>query len=397
MEIPITPEQQETKQEGKSTLLPQNEKKKLTCISITCWILQILLWILGICFFIVEPYEKSTGYFYESKFLTSGFILLIVFESILYIFYVIFQFCSPTFHYLRHKRSDENLSDKMKQLFQAPPQIQFVCECYHYETRTYTTYDSNGRSRTETRTERVVTRVAKRFFNYYSSRDVSGLFNLNYDQSDIEGKLYVKLELFTNIDFADAVTYSDYIKQKEDFCEENRYYDTYMDFFQHDIINGLTNYNLISITKDNPCGMSVFWYVIFIFLGIVQLYKAYINSKCIYKGFTLRKLISSRYSLNTPECDSKYEKFDPVISYEDERIKLNPELISYIAKDVEQVLPTQEEIEAAQQYQDKVFNTNIQRDDAIILNEKFKEDKDNSNDDDNNNNLKNALLLQEFK
>ena len=141
MEIPNTPEQQETKQEGKSTLLPQNEKKKLTCISITCWILQILLWILGICFFIVEPYEKSTGYFYESKFLTSGFILLIVFESILYIFYVIFQFCSPTFHYLRHKRSDENLYDKMRQLFQTPPQIQFVCECYHYETRTYTTYD----------------------------------------------------------------------------------------------------------------------------------------------------------------------------------------------------------------------------------------------------------------
>ena len=84
---------------------------------------------------------------------------------------------------------------------------------------------------------------------------------------------------------------------------------------------------------------------------------------------------------------------------EDERIKLTPELISYIAKDVEQVLPTQEEIEAAQQYQDKVFNTNIQRDDAIILKDKFKEDKDNNDDDDdnNNNNLKNALLLQEFK
>lgn len=102
MEIPNTPEQQETKQEGKSELRPQNEKKKLTCISITCWILQILLWILGICFFIVEPYEIYKGYFYESKELTSGFILLIIFESILYVFYVIFQFCSPTFHYLRH-------------------------------------------------------------------------------------------------------------------------------------------------------------------------------------------------------------------------------------------------------------------------------------------------------
>ena len=359
----------------------QNEKKKLTCISITCWILQIVIWIGGIGFFLVEPYEKSEV-FYDKKYLSNGYILIIVFESITYIWYVIIQFCSPTFHYLRHKRNDENLYDKMKQLFHTYPQIQFVCESYHYETRTVTTYDSNGIASTRTETVRVVTRVATKFFDYYSSRDVSGLFNLNYDESVIADKLYVKLELFTNIDFADAVTYSDYIREKEQFCDENRHYDLYMDFFQNNIISGLTNYNLINITKDNPCGMSLF----------------YINSKCIYKSFTIRKLISSRYSLNTEECDNKYDKFDPVISFQDERITLPSDFISYISKNLEQKLPTQEDIESAQQYQDKVFNTQIKTGDEIILKENFQGDDENSdeNNKENNNNLKNALLLNEI-
>ena len=397
MENANTPVQNEATKEGKSTLLPQNEKKKLTCISITCWILQAIIWIGGIAFFLVEPYEKSEV-FYDKKYLSNGYILIIVFESITYIWYVIIQFCSPTFHYLRHKRNDENLYDKMKQLFHTYPQIQFVCESYHYETRTVTTYDSNGIASTRTETVRVVTRVATKFFDYYSSRDVSGLFNLNYDESAIADKLYVKLELFTNIDFADAVTYSDYIREKEQFCDENRHYDLYMDFFQNNIISGLTNYNLINITKDNPCGMSLFRYVFFTFAGFAQIYKAYINSKCIYKSFTIRKLISSRYSLNTEECDSKYNKFDPVISFQDERITLPSDFISYISKNLEQKLPTQEDIESAQQYQDKVFNTQIKTGDEIILKENFQGDDENSDEinKENNNNLKNALLLNEI-
>jgi ABC-type dipeptide/oligopeptide/nickel transport system permease component len=130
MENKNEPEQNEKNQEEKSTILPQKEKKNLTCISITCWVFQIIIWIGGIILLIIEPFKKSE--YSDSKFPTFEFILISTFEFIFYILYVIYQFYSPTFQYLRHKRSDENLSEKMKQLFQTPPQIKFTCECYHY-------------------------------------------------------------------------------------------------------------------------------------------------------------------------------------------------------------------------------------------------------------------------
>ena len=104
--------------------------------------------------------------------------------------------------------------------------------------------------------------------------------------------------------------------------------------------------------------MSVFWYVFFTLCGIVQLYKIYVNSKCVYKSFTIRKLISSRYSLTTEECDLKYKRVDPVISFEEGKVNFTTNEIGYVSNEVEQNLPTQEEIELAQQYSDKVYNIN---------------------------------------
>ena len=389
MESQIPKTQNAQNKEDEAVLLPQNEKKKMTCSSITCWILQILLWAGAISFLYIDIYEYDE--YLGKEYTTPSFIVIVIFESILYFFYVAFQFCSPTFHYLIHKRSDVRLYDKMKKLFNTPPKIEFVCECYHYETRTYTTYDSKGNSSTRTETVRVVTRVAKKYFNYYSSRDVSGLFKLNYDESAITNKFYVKLELLTDFSFADAITYSDYQREKDEFCDQNRHYDVYMDFFQNNIIEGLTSYNLINITENNPCGMSVFWYIFFSLIGIVQIYKIYINSKCIYKSFTIRKIISSRYSLTTEECDIKYKKVDPVISFEEEKIKFPTNEIGYISSDFEQKLPTQEEIEFAQKYNDKVFNIVNHKEDA--LNIEFKNDSNEDNNSDNNYEDNNSLKI----
>ena len=241
---------------------PQNEKKKTKCISIICWILQVIIWIGAIGLLYIDFYEKSEV-FEDVEYISPGALLIAIFEGIFYIWYVILQFCSPTFSFLIHKRSDSNIFEKMKTLFHTYPTIQFVCECYHYETKVVVSTDSNGHVSTRTETVRVVTLTATKIFNYYSSRDVSGLFKLNYDKSVIKDKFYVKLELLTNIDFADAVTYSDYVKERDEFQDENRHYDTFMDFYQNNIINGLTSYNLINLTKNNPCGMSFVWFIFF--------------------------------------------------------------------------------------------------------------------------------------
>ena len=400
--------QNEPKNEDKPISLPQKEKKSMTCMSITCWILQVLIWIGAISLLYIDIYkEKTIEYWYTSetkKYTTVEFILIITFESVLYLFYVIFQFFTPTFSYLIHKKSDVKLSEKLKKLFQTPPVIKFVCECYHYETRTYTVYDSKGNSSTRTQQVRVVTRIDSKLFNYYSSRDVSGLFTLNYDESSVTNKIYVKLELLGEYSFADAITYSDFQKERDEFYNKNLGYDTYMDFYVNNIIEGLTNYNLINITDSNPCGMSVFWYVFFTICGIVQLYKIYVNSKCVYKSFTIRKLISSRYSLTTEECDYKYKRVDPAISFEDQNINLPPNEIGYVSTDFEQNLPTQEELELAQQYNDKVYNINDfigkenenkPQEDALKVEPKNYQSADiNSGNNYEDNNLKTELISQ---
>ena len=244
-------------------LLPQKEKQEMTCISIICWCLQIILWIGEFLLFYLDAYE-ITGYYYKHESMTISFLLTLIFVIIFYIFYIILEFCSPTFSYLLHKRTDIKLYDKMKQLFNTPPQIQFVCENYHYETRRYTTYDSKGNSTTRTETVRVVTSVNSKYFNYYSSRDVSGLFRLNYDKSSVRGKFYVKLELLKSFDFADPISYNDYENQKDEFYRSNLGLDVYTSLFVNNIIDGFTDYNLINITQNNPCGMSLFCYIFFL-------------------------------------------------------------------------------------------------------------------------------------
>ena len=373
---------------------PQNEKKKTKCISIICWILQVIIWIGAIGLLYIDFYEKSEV-FEDVEYISPGALLIAIFEGIFYIWYVILQFCSPTFSFLIHKRSDSNIFEKMKTLFHTYPTIQFVCECYHYETKVVVSTDSNGHVSTRTETVRVVTLTATKIFNYYSSRDVSGLFKLNYDKSVIKDKFYVKLELLTNIDFADAVTYSDYVKERDEFQDENRHYDTFMDFYQNNIINGLTSYNLINLTKNNPCGMSFVWFIFFTLIGFAQPYKVYINSKCLYKSFTIRKLISTRYSLDTIECDQKYSKFNPVISFQDETIQLSSNKISHISEDFEQKLPTQEEIELAQKYQNKVFDFDDKKDEVIILKDKIVVNEEYNSGDNNgeeNDDLKKGFL-----
>ena len=108
----------------------------------------------------------------------------------------------------------------------------------------------------------------------------------------------------------------------------------------------------------------------------------YINSKSIYKSFTIRKLISTRNSLFSLECDEKYDKLDPVISFGENEINFTSKDISYVSKDFEHKIPTQEEIESAKQYDDKIFKIESKDKKSDNLKMKFK-----GAQNDNNNNL----------
>ena len=109
--------------------------------------------------------------------------------------------------------------DKMGCYFRTPPIIRFHGECYHYETRYHTRTDSQGNIEYYTTEVKVVTYTESYDLPYYSERDVSGLFYLNCEEAYVSKKHYIKLELLEEINFADAISYSDYEREKKRFLE----------------------------------------------------------------------------------------------------------------------------------------------------------------------------------
>lgn len=369
----------------------QNEKKKITCKIVADWILQILVWVGGILLLYVDVYEYDS--YLDSYYLTGSFIFLIVFEGVIYWWYVVFQFCSPSFCYLRHKKNDIKLIKKLKEIFANPLRVEFICESYHFKTTIYSSTDSQGNASFSSSTSKEVTRVASKFFDFYSSRDISGLFALNFDKSLVGDKFYIQLDLPTEVCFADAVTYNDYKKAKDEFFKENEGYDTFTELTEVNHIEGLYAFNMINIVENNnPCGISAFWYAFFVIIGFAEIYKFYVKTRCIYKTFTIKKLVSTRYSLNTEECDNKYNQFNPSISFGQENIQIPSNKISSVSEEIELSLPSQEEIESSQQYNDKVFNAfqNNNNGDVIILQENSGNIAGNNEED--NINLKTGFI-----
>ena len=136
-------------------------------------------------------------------------------------------------------------------MYSSLPKILFKCECYHYEQVEYTVRDSDGNTHTETYTEKVVTHRETYSFPYYSFQDVSGLFILN--QEKMKNAVFIKLELDKEINFADNISYYDYLMQKQRFYIRNKNRDTDLDMWEIREIQDFKKYNFIKIRDKNIC------------------------------------------------------------------------------------------------------------------------------------------------
>lgn len=112
---------------------------------------------------------------------------------------------------------------------------------------------------------RIVTWKEDCYLPYYSSRDVSGLFQLNKSEGQSKGKSYIKLILVPEINFADEVSYMDYEFFRTDFYNRNRPNDKYMDYCEERKIPGLNEHNFIHISNEEPCGIR---FCVFVFLSL---------------------------------------------------------------------------------------------------------------------------------
>ena len=363
------------------------------CADICGKILQVLL-IVSIALVIVSLF-MSIGLE------TLNWIIILI---IVYVLYLIAQFCSSTASLLCNKTNEMGIKIIMENLVRTHPEIQFYCECYHYETRTVrynppkkgggkkiggkkpgggggkniggnrvpassgrpniggrgpaTSGKSNigsrgpvgGGTRVRTERKRITTWRETASFPYYSARDVSGLFQLNNSREAAMGKVYVKLVLTPEINFADELTYMDYEYFRNDFYNRNRPKDQYMDYRETRTVPGLNNFNLVCIRDQEPCGVNICMFILFTIIPLAELYKCYINSYCLDQSFKIRKLISTRYDLN----QDQYQYFVPSFDVPNQQYAFDPNSYNYINTNYQVKQPTNEEISRAAMYKDKI-------------------------------------------
>ena len=321
-------------------MLDQGEQKEHNCVfHFFCWFFQIAVWVgIGVDLYLIIQYGSDN---IEIGAGGLGFAYLV---------YLILEFCSPTSRYLCNKSSDQGMYVKMGTHFRTPPEIKFHGECYHYEKHHYTTRDKDGHVHHHTRTVRVVTHTEIYSLPYYSERDVSGLFYLNCDRAQLERKHYIKLELKEEINFADAISYMDYESQKYAFWRRNRFRDVHFDFRETRTIPGMAHHNLVKMTAREPCTVNYFFFFLFTILTFSEFYKIYVNSFCVYQKFKVRKLVSTRYDLN----QDVYQTFVPQLNLITQEYQYQSEYYNYLNNQYHVELPTQEELERAKQYQNKV-------------------------------------------
>jgi hypothetical protein len=211
----------------------------------------------------------------------------------------------------------------MQQLFYTPVRHTFHAECYHYETRYYTTRDDKGNTVTRSETHRVVTHIDSEEFRYYSWRDTSGLFLLDTQKflNKEFKKAYIKLNLNLIMDMNDLETKSDYEFQKTFFYNKNRWRDVHMDFRETTRLDGMNQYNMIRVSDYITSCISARVFALFTFLPLIEFYKTYVDMFCETQEYTIKKLVSTRYNLNLPVFTQTFEHSIPkLVIYGNEQL-----------------------------------------------------------------------------
>jgi len=140
--------------------------------------------------------------------------------------YMIESCCSSTRQYLWSVTDPEGIQYHIHRVRSSAPRLCFHVECYHYETYTTTTTDSQGKQTTSTRTEKHVTYRESQPFHYDCWDDISG------DLIGV-GELYrlTRVRFHKTYVFADEHTREAWEAEARNIQDRNRCRDTHMDFW----------------------------------------------------------------------------------------------------------------------------------------------------------------------
>ena len=128
----------------------------------------------------------------DIKLLTPSLMAIIMF--VLYFIYVLGQFASSTFQFLRNKINKDKLKNIFEILIKTPPTIEIFLEEYK---------DINEK------------------LNYHCSRDISGYIDLDIPEEKLKGKNFVALTINPEIYLVDEISLLDYAIFKGLFYDKN--------------------------------------------------------------------------------------------------------------------------------------------------------------------------------
>ena len=271
-----------------------------------------------------------------------------------YVIYLIIGFCSYTSRFLLNKKSANSIYSKLKEIFISNPVLQLSISCYHYETRYETKRNREGQVYDEEITEKVETYRERKDFPYYSFRDISGLFKIDLDNEIFRNKTYIKLTLDTVISFADSISYYDYQIFKNHFIDENKNKDAKFDFKENFYISNLSKNNLIRIKDEEPFYVNFFFFFLCTIFTFALPYEIMLDIISLDGIYQIKKIISTRYNLNSYEYDGMYANSVPAIKLGNNTFNFTSEDYGYHDQNAYVNLPTMEEIERAKQYEEEI-------------------------------------------
>ena len=268
---------------------------------------------------------------------------------IVYILYLIFEFLSPTCKFLRNINNSVDIYKKLGTYFQTPPCIELTCECFHYK-KIKRTKKRGGNSDSK----KIVTYRETAYLTYYSARDISGLFKLNCNKSEVEGKDYIQLELKPEINFADPISYMDYEILKNEVYSRNVKKDIYMDFKEKRTIPDMSEFNFIKLKEESTC-VNFKFFIIFTIFSFAEFFKCYFESVCVHQKFTIRKLISTRFNLmNYVQFEHEYDRMAPALDLFSIKYTYGPEMYNYVNQNIVVRNPSMKEMQDAKQYENRI-------------------------------------------
>jgi hypothetical protein len=297
----------------------EKHEKLFTILSYT---LQIILW----CLIILLATDKS-------------YLILSIITGVVYITYIILcGFLSRSFSYLLNIKKKDNILNYIRDLKTIPITLSYYIECYHII--------GSGKNY-----ERVVTFSTTKVFKEYAWKDISEVVNIR-----AEGKGFVKLQLGYSYEFTDSVVKGEFAYFKGKALQMYSKRDKFIDVITEIKLTGFEKYTLIKISDRGYIFVHIFWYVLSTFLGLVEIYKIYLNCLCVKYNFEIKKLISSRSNL-APICPSEEQENNDCI-IEENNIHINMAPVAVVANNENSNKSKIEKDEKIEEVRDILYDEN---------------------------------------